>query len=317
MAATVPDDGTASFAEQATLYQRWIDAQVAAAAGTEVVLSGFGVSSVTTLTIALAKGAALAAGVLRAVAAGNAVIGAGSGAGPRVDSVVINSAGAITVRAGTASAAPKPAAATAGDVLLYLVWVPTSASSITAANVTDARHVRTIGDITIAKSTTAVTFNTTTAIQTYASVTLPSGLFLAGKVLRCRCGGDMLINSGTPTVTLTISYGGTTMFADVSGTFTASAVRKAWFIDFDLVAVANNSQVLSGLAMLPAVAAITAPTTGTGDAWSNAQAANPIMGTAAVDSDAGDRDLLVRFTMNVSNVADEISCKYSTFELVA
>jgi hypothetical protein len=201
-------------------------------------------------------------------------------------------------------------------VLLAVVYVPAADTTIASTQIRDLRVMRTQGPLVVAKVTTAVTFNTTLGIQTYLSLVLPNGLFLAGKNLTVRCGGTMLANSGTPTWTLTIAYGGTTMFADVTGTYAASAVRGAWMLDFDLTAQTNTDQTLVGRVLLPPATRV-APTTGiAGDLLAaNAGSPAPLVGAAAIDSNAADRTLTVQWTMSVSNVAVETVMEYATVTL--
>lgn len=64
---------------------------------------------------------------------------------PRMDLVVIDSAGAIQHRDGTAATAPVAASLTAGDVALAQVYVPAAATVIAAANVIDKRLILAYG----------------------------------------------------------------------------------------------------------------------------------------------------------------------------
>jgi hypothetical protein len=177
--------------------------------------------------------------------------------------------------------------------------------------------MRTQGPIVIAKTTSPVTVNTDDTIQTYFSVTLPSGLFLAGRTLRVKMGGNFLSNSGTPTWTLTIAYGGTTMFADATAATAADTDRGTWWLDFSIQAQANNDQALSGVCLFDVLGAKTAPATGVGNLGTDEiGAVTPFSGSAAVDSDAGDRALTVQWTMSVSNAAVETVMEYATAELV-
>jgi hypothetical protein len=325
MAFTIPGKGTAQNNIQSILYANVLDGLVSGLNGIDCVLSGCAVTAQGSpdMTVAVAKGAVLSNGVLNAVAAGNGTITAANGTNPRLDLVVINSSGAIAVRAGTAAAAPIPPARSANDVIIAMVYVPASDTTISTDQINDLRVLRTQGPILIAKTTTAVVHNTDAAAFTYFSLVLPSGLFLAGRILRVRMGGNFLLNSGTPTMTLTIVYGGTTMFADVSITGAADADRGAWFLTFDITAQSNNDQALVGLLNFgPVIAQRIAPTSGiAGDMLLSATAANnpqttAITGSAAVDSDAADRTLNVQWTMSVSNSADEIVMEHATAELL-
>jgi len=273
------------------------------------------------MTLAVAKGSVMSAGVLLPVTAGNVTIAAADTALPRLDLVVADNTGAKQVRKGTPAAEPTVTGYQTDDVPLTIVYVAPNVTSIVTANLTDVRVTKTAGPLLVGKLSTAVVKNNTLAQQTFISLTLPSGLFLAGKVLRIRCGGSMLFNSGTPTATLLISYGGTTMFSDVSTAATADTDRMAWCLDFNLVAQSNTVQALNGLLETSPVAAKTAPTTGIGDMAVPASVAAspvscPLNGSAAIDSDAADRILLVAWTMNTANAADEIRMEYATAELM-
>jgi hypothetical protein len=271
--------------------------------------------------VAVAKGAVLTNGSLKAVAAGNVTISTADSTNPRLDLVVINSSGTKTARTGTAAANPAPPSLTANDVLLAVVYVPASDAAINSNQISDMRFTRTQGPITIYKTTTAETTNTTAAAiealnKANSGVTIPSGLFLAGRILRVRMGGNMLLNSGTPTVRVVIQYGGTVMFSDISGASTADADRNAWFLDFDIVAQGSADQSLNGNLNMGIIAAKTAPTTGIGDAWSTAENIGAVSGAAAVDSDAADRLLSVQITFSVSNAANELVVESASVELL-
>lgn len=321
---TIPDAGEGQNDIQSTFFQEDLNILMEGLAGLNCVLSGGAVTAQGSpnMTVAVAKCGVLSNGTLFAVAANATLaISAADSTNPRIDYVVVNSSGALAVRAGTPAAAPKPPARTANDVVLAQIYVPAGDTTISSDQIFDRRVERVVGPITIYKTTaTETTNNTASAIhvlnKTGSGVTIPDGLFLAGKQLRVRAGGNMLFNSGTPTVTLIVSYGGTTMFQDVSAATTADADRGTWAIDFVLTAQANNDQALSGIAAMPIIAAKTAPTTGLGDAWSTASAVNALSGAAAVDSNAGNRVLAVTITLSVANAANEVVTEYASVELV-
>jgi hypothetical protein len=325
MPFTIPDKGEGLSDIQSILFQEYLDILVEGLNGANCVLSGGAVTAQGSpdMTVAVAKSGVMTNGVLTAVTAGNGTITTADGTNPRIDLVVITSGGAIAVRAGTPAAAPKPPTRTANDVALAAVYVPASDTAIQSNQIVDLRVVRGGGvaggggaPFTLKKYTTATVFNNTAVEQTYFTVTLPSGLFLAGQTMRVRCGGTMLINSGTPTIRLVITYGGTTMFSDISGTWTGDTDRNSWDLDLTLSAQANNDQSLNGFAAMGIIAAKTAATTGIGDAWSTAANVNSINGSAAVDSDAGNRVFDIRFTMNVANASNEITMEYGYCELI-
>lgn len=323
---TLPDKGEGANDLQSILFQEYLDILLAGIGGLDCVLSGCEVTGGADMTPAVAKGAVLSNGVLFAVAAADVTIGSAHGTNPRIDLIVVTSAGALAVRAGTAAANPKPPTRSANDVVIATVYVPANDTSIETTKITDMRVLRSRGPILIYKTTVAETTNTTSAAiealnKANAGVTIPSGLFLAGRILRVRLGGNMLLNSGTGTVRLAILYGGTTIFSDISAASVANGVRRAWVADFDLVAQGNSDQALIGQVQIqdPTIAAV-APTTGVGDAWGINSAAQetqtPIGGSAAVDSDAGNRLLSVQITFSVSNAAVELVVESATVELL-
>lgn len=273
------------------------------------------------MTLAMTKGAIMSGGVLKPVTAGNVTITAANASSPRIDIVVAASDGSKVVRAGTASPSPQPPALSGGDVALSFVYVPPAVTSIVSGYLLDCRILRTQGPITIGKVTSAAVANNTSAPITAFTLTIPDGLFLQGKTIRVRCGGTMLLNSGTPTVTMAITYGGTTMFQDVTGAATNDTDRLAWCMSFEIVAQANNDQALNGVFLLGPVGAKTAASTGTGDiavpgVLAGIPVPAPINGGAAVDSNSADRALTLLFQMSVANAANEIVLEQGTAELV-
>lgn len=316
MAWSIPDKGEGDNDLQSVLFQEQLEVFVAAGnPSPDGVLSGLAITGGADMTPAVAKGSVLSNGVLRAVAAADVTIGTAHATNPRLDLIVVDSSGALQVRAGTASATPKPPNRTANDVVLGMVYVPANDTTIATSQVVDMRAPIQLPAV-IHRVTSAVTFNNTNTIQTYLSVTIPDGLFLTGRILRVRCGGNQLLNSGTTTVTLTIAYGGTTLFADTSAASTNDADRRPWFLEFDLVAVSSSSQVLVGQFQTAAIAGLTGPTTGTGDIWSTAMTAGHLRGTAAVNSDNANRTLTVQWTHSVANAAVETVMDYAVVELL-
>lgn len=273
------------------------------------------------MTVAITKGSVMSLGVLVAVTAGNVTIPTADANLPRLDLVAISSNGTKVCRQGTPAASPSVTSYQSGDVPLSIVYVPPNTTAIDSSKLQSVSVAQRAGPITVGQVTTAVVKNTTSAQQVFITLVMPSGLFLTGRVLRVQCGGSALFNSGTPTATLAIAYGGTVMFQDVTTAATADTDRLAWSLVFYVIAQANNDQALNGVLIMSPTAAKTAATTGVGDmaipsAITAVPVVTPINGSAAVDSDAADRTLQVAWQMNVSNVADEIVMEYATAELV-
>lgn len=143
MAFTIPDKGEGANDVQSILFQEYFDILVAGISGSTCVKTGCAVSAQATpdMTVAVAAGTVRSNDVDFTVAAGNGTITAADAANPRLDLVVITSAGAIAVRAGTPAINPKPAARTSGDVALAVVYVPAADTTIESNQITDLRVV--------------------------------------------------------------------------------------------------------------------------------------------------------------------------------
>lgn len=320
---TVPDKGEGANDIQSILFQEYLEVLADGVGGRNCVLSGCLVTAQGTpdMTVAVAKGAVLSNGALFPVTAGNVTVTAANGTNPRIDLIVVNSAGTKTIRTGTAAANPKPPARSLDDVVLAAVYVPANDTAINSNQITDMRVLRTQGPIVIYKRTTDEVTNTSSAAihllnKAGSGLTIPNGLLTAGRALRVRIAGNWLGNSGTPTLTFAVSFGGTTMFSDVSGAITADTDRKPFYVDLLLMAQSNTDQTLRGQVSLNIIGGLTAPTTGQGDAWSTAMAVAPIGGSSAVDTDAADRVLAVTWTFSVSAAANEMVVEAATVELL-
>ncbi len=165
---------------------------------------------------------------------------------------------------------------------------------------------------------TQLDINTTNTIQTFYTFSVPANVMDTQKMLRLRLYGDYLNNSGSAsTLTVTISFGGTTVYADASTAFTASATRHPF--DFEILLAnqnATNVQVLGGtLSMGTAAAAAT----GLGDLAAVIAAATgfstPIFGTGARDTTAANT-LLVQVTHSINNAATSIRRQFAILEVL-
>lgn len=139
---TIPDKGEGDHNHQSILFQEYLDGLIEGLQGLNCVLWGCAVTGGADMTPAVAAGVVRSNGVLFLVSAGDVTIGAADGSNPRFDLIVVDSAGAKQVRAGTAAANPKPPARTANDVLLAVVYVPASDTSIETTKITDLRVMR-------------------------------------------------------------------------------------------------------------------------------------------------------------------------------
>lgn len=137
----IPDKGTAQNDIQSILFNEYIKAL--AASEIDFVTSGCAPTpqGSPNMTVAIASGVVFSNGARFAVTGANATIGTANATNPRLDLIVITSAGAIAVRAGTAAAAPKPPVKTANDVLIAVVFVPANDTTISADQIVDLRFI--------------------------------------------------------------------------------------------------------------------------------------------------------------------------------
>jgi hypothetical protein len=136
---TIPDKDEGLNNLQSVWFQEYIDILVAGVGSNDAVISGCVVSPSANMTLAVAAGSVNSAGLLYNVAAANPVIGAAHATYARLDFVVVTSAGAVAVRAGTAALNPKPPAKTAGDVVLAVVYVPALSVAVGANQIVDMK----------------------------------------------------------------------------------------------------------------------------------------------------------------------------------
>ena len=137
----IPDKGTAQNDIQSIEFS--IDDEVlsAAAARVDARLSGCAPTQQGSpnMTVACSAGTVITNGIVYTVGAANWTVGTADATNPRIDLLVVTSAGALAVRAGTAAAAPKPPARTANDVVCGHVFVPANDTTITDDQITRAK----------------------------------------------------------------------------------------------------------------------------------------------------------------------------------
>lgn len=319
MGFTIRDDGEGLHSLQSNFYQEQLEVLLDGISGVTCVISGgvVGPQGSPNMTVTVSKAGVMSNGNLLAVAASASLAVAPADAtNPRLDLVVITSAGTLAVRTGTPAAAatpPKPPNRTANDVVLAILYIPAGLTGITANHITDQRVLR--NHVTLKKVTTPVAINTNATIQTLFTLTVPDGMLLAGEIIRVTLGGSY-VSSVASTWTFTISFGGTTMFADVTVATTADTDRGAWRITFNLISQATSDQALNGEINFQTPGAKTAPASGVGDLAVVTSVTTPINGASAVNTDTGNRDLLVRVTHSVSNATVETLMEFATAELL-
>jgi len=138
---TIPNEAAAAHLRQAGIYSADIDALVAALAA-DGVISGLGVSQQGTanMTVQVAAGLVRIQGFFAYVAAlSSLAIGAASASADRIDLVVCDYNGAVSVVAGVAAGEPVAPAIPPNSIALAQVYVPANASAIDNARIYDRR----------------------------------------------------------------------------------------------------------------------------------------------------------------------------------
>lgn len=181
---TLPDKGEGDNDIQSILFQEYLEVLTEGLQGLNYVVSGGAVTGGADMTPAVADLFAVSNGSLFFVAGADVTVTTADATHPRIDLIVMTSAGAFAVRAGTAAAAPKPPARTTNDVVLAAVYVPATDTSIGSTAITDLRvisndfpeiAIRLDADRTMTSNTSAqAIFNS----PTNGRLTLPVGTYL-------------------------------------------------------------------------------------------------------------------------------------------
>lgn len=152
MAYDIPDHGEGLSEIQSIIFQEDLDVAISAPPQGTYVRSGGVVTAQATpnMTVQVAACVVYSQGLRYPVAASTSLaITAADATNPRLDAVVVTSAGALVVRTGVpvaftppnSTTTPKPAVLTAGDVMLAQVYVPAAATAIATANIKDRRFL--------------------------------------------------------------------------------------------------------------------------------------------------------------------------------
>lgn len=181
---TVPDKGEGDSNIQSICFQEYLEVLQEGVQGKNYVVEGGAVTGGADMTPAVSDLFAVSNGQLFFVTGADVTIGTADGTNPRLDLIVMTSAGALAVRAGTAAANPKPPARTANDVVLAVVYVPASDTAIATSQITDLRVLRDDFPEAIIRLDADRTMTSNTSAQaifnspTNGRLTLPVGTYL-------------------------------------------------------------------------------------------------------------------------------------------
>ena len=183
------------------------------------------------------------------------------------------------------------------------------------ANVTDAKLASTFTRV-LDRETTQQVVNTSSIEETVFTHTIPANTLSTNRAIRFTMHFDWLLNSGTPTFTLRIKFGATTLYSGVSGTHTASSTRRPGFLVLMLNNQnATNVQAFGGTLIMNNTGSTT---TGLGDISDDEMDGGhlgSISGTSTIDTTV-DSNFVITIQMDVSNVANEFRKNGAILELL-
>jgi hypothetical protein len=172
-----------------------------------------------------------------------------------------------------------------------------------------------VKDVSIIKdrTTAATSISNNSTEATLYTYTVPANMMGTNRTVVVSLGGTYLNSSGSSsTLVVSIKFGGTTLYSDITAGFGSSTGVRAWRLDINLNNVdATNVQTGGGTWF---VGGSGGATTGTGDI-STANIAIPFtFADGAIDTTAN-KDLVVTFTHSVANANTTITRKFSSAAL--
>lgn len=157
--------------------------------------------------------------------------------------------------------------------------------------------------------------NTTNAEQNMLNYTVTGGSMCVNGSVEFKITGYILANSGSPTYTFKIKFGGTTMYQGVTAAFGASATKIPFRIEGEIFNKnATNAQGASAMILINDT---TATTTGIGDIGSagTVESVFDSEGADTTKDTTTDQVLLVTVTMSVNNSAVHTVVKHTKVEV--
>lgn len=136
---TIPDKGEGVDFDQSIWFQEYIDVLATGIARQDCVVSGCAVSTSANLQVSVAAGVVRSNNERLTVSSATPTHDAADGTHPRFDLVVVNSAGSVAIRKGTAASNPVPPARTANDVVLAVVYIPSGLTTLLSGHIVDLR----------------------------------------------------------------------------------------------------------------------------------------------------------------------------------
>lgn len=277
----IPNNAQATYPRLGTPFSSDFDELIATFLNNAVV-EGCAITAGTGLSVSMAAGTRLAAGRFAIVAAlSNQALSAAHATLHRIDTIVLNSSGTFTIRAGTAADLPVPVAYTAGDIVLAFVYVPATATTLTTVdNIVDKRAIRDPrGTIYNAGAQTAITAVVSNS-NAFPGVTIPANYLKAGDHIRVRAWFVETTVTSPGNLTLRVKLGSTVLATTGAVARTASVTTKPILLECDLYVV-DTTHIEAQGAVDYNTAATAAARWPLGASAGNANNATIVIGTTA------------------------------------
>jgi hypothetical protein len=183
--------------------------------------------------------------------------------------------------------------------------------TFTGALTTAGTAVATQSDLggILVSSTTDTAVNNTSALSDLVTLTIPAATVAIGDTVSFYAFGDMLLNSGAPTLTWTLTIGGVVVMTSLANTISIGTARRMWSTRVDLQTVASLSaqDVVWEMNWTGGRSGVTqASSFSAGNAGWNTATANLANAT----------NIVLSATMSVANASNEVTCKGGRLELV-
>jgi hypothetical protein len=292
----MPNESQATYPRQATPMGADLDNLLSASTG-YAVIEGLVVSAGTGLSVSVAAGTVALKELFATVAAAaNQALTTADATNPRIDLVVITSAGAVAIRTGTAAALPIAPDMTALDILLAVVYIPATATTLAAGNLRDKRITIEPHGLVYLANPTANTTTTTTNTTVAAGLTVPANYLVAGNHFRIRAHAVYTSVAAPGNLTVRCLYGATVLATSGAVALTASQTAKGILVELDISVISTTAMEAQG-ALDINTGAVTAARWDMGSAVATRNVANVTVDTTTAKA------LTLDFTLSVANTA--------------
>ncbi len=279
------------------------------------ILEGCAISDGSTgLEVDIAVGCVIIDGVAKTVAAQTVTLAAAHATLPRLDLITINTSGTLVATTGTPLAVPVYDPIPSSQVVVGTVLVAATATALTDDDINNTQINLNRQSMYLTRSTSIVTISDDATEKTLASFTIPGRALGTDGGVIMKFGGQVLANTGSPTLRWTVDLGGVEVIAlSVAMPLALSSDVREYVAEIGFVNVASmSSQRWFGKAIIgaPTVSTLEWGLTDVSDFATMATYAESTEDTAV------DALLDLRHIWSVSNAAVSINRKWLTVERI-